>query len=353
MDIDPNHQNLQINLRSDDDDVQGSVEGDAELTFNFSRVIQIPHNYVVNISANEVEIPHSWYTFDVPMKFEVYYGLYSVPLATYKVEIDIPLRFYSACGFVKFVNAAFKAGAITAGYPIPPTFSFDCNTLHFRATADPSYSWTWQATMRDALGNEDLTISQRNMVARFLGVIPPVTPTAGYIRIQSTIAGITFESVNCVDTSRYHNIYLTFGGGNTTGSIDSRTFAGESVLAKMPINAPFGSIISYSGNTLDSYLYHEQSLNRLTISLRDHTGLLINLNGTRFNVSLLIQFIKREIDLVRDLPAALPYPEYLNDNAKRESDDMDLTTFTSGATNRTLHIMPKLRRLFARGGRRA
>ena len=71
MNINPNHQNIQINLRSDDPDAQGSTTGDTELDFQFGRTIEIPPNYCINISANEIEIPHTYYTFSKNMVFEM------------------------------------------------------------------------------------------------------------------------------------------------------------------------------------------------------------------------------------------------------------------------------------------
>ena len=52
-----------------------------------------------------------------------------------------------------------------------------------------------------------------------------------------------------------------------------------------------------------------RSFNQVSLSLRGHRGKLIQLNGGRFNISLLLQFIKRDVPLqFPTLPIAQALP---------------------------------------------
>ena len=114
-------------------------------------------------------------------------------------------------------------------------------------------------------------------------------------------------SVSVADATRYHNLYITTGDFST-GSIDSNYRTTESALCKIPIDAPFGSIVNFKGSIDDGYLYQMRSFNKISIALRDHRSQLIELNGARFNVSLLLQFIKRDLTaLGATIPRAIPF----------------------------------------------
>jgi hypothetical protein len=315
MNINPNHQNIQINLRSDDPQVQGSTIGDSELDFQFSRIIEIPPNYVVNISANEVEIPHTYYTFSTSMKWIVEWEDVATGVG-WRNSIFLPRQHYTPCLLIKIYNdsvEAFKKESPTVGNI--PILTFDCNKLKFDFCS-PNYQGfdffllkSQDTVPLDIVSNKDAL-----MWCRFWGVNKDVIPSTGAYAGVPTVnipdatspAQACFESPNCVDCSRYHNIYLTLGNNLTTDSIDSLEKSNENCLAKIPVNAPFGSLISYYGDTKDSYIFRGLHFGRLSLALRDHEGDLINLNGVRFNISILVQFVKKDYDVVRDLPHALP-----------------------------------------------
>jgi len=323
MNINPNHQNIQINLRSDDPQVQGSTVGDSELDFQFSRIIEIPPNYVVNISANEVEIPHTYYTFSTQLNWVVeWYDINTggPPDGTgWRMTIPLPRQHYTPCLIIKIYNDAVEAfKKIHDGSdPLDPTIAgnfpvltFDCNKLKFKMES-PNYQGFSFLIYQPPLTSQ-LTpplLKDTKMWIRFWGIksefivagIPSVV-----VANATAPAQAYFESGNCVDCSRYHNIYLTLGNNFTTDSIDSLEKSNENCLAKIPVNAPFGSLISYHGDTKDSYLFRGLHFGRLSLALRDHEGDLIDLNGVRFNISILVQFVKKEYDVVRDLPHALP-----------------------------------------------
>ena len=293
--INPNHQNIQINLRSDDEDVQGNVDGDVALSFQFNRTIEIPTNYVLNVSVARAEIPISYYSFDFAFQMAVNW---STGGTAYEVAIDIPKQHWSPCLIVNYIKKEL-IDLKPSGSAELPILSFDCNTLKY--------------TLADGVGNDPgdtyiefrisattyLSVKQGNALKVFFGMVTNNLP-------NQPIVAYPINFVNVADAARLHTISITSKLLNTN-SIDSRS-GGEHVLAKVPVNAPFGSILLYKGNLIDGYLYRQQSLNRIDLALRDHYGDLIKLNGGRYNVSLICQFVRKNDDIFHDLPMGLPIP---------------------------------------------
>ena len=98
------------------------------------------------------------------------------------------------------------------------------------------------------------------------------------------------------DFTGHHNIYL--GTDLITNSVDSLSYGGEHILTKIPVSAPFGSMIHYNGETRGGTLLNQQFLSDIAIEIQDHHNHLIDLNGVRWNITLLIQFIDVELDEV-------------------------------------------------------
>jgi hypothetical protein len=304
--INPDYQNIQINLNSDDDAVHSSeLQSDSDLFFQFNRTITIPPNYNLNLSINQLEIPHSFYTFDEDIWLTVSYPMYQPPTIPFNVQVLIPKGFYSVSSLKKKVSDVMKASTNT---PKPPQWNltdvtFNPATLkwYWSNNAD-AFKFQWSANSARTV---ELQVDTLQMIKRFFGM--PVEYTSTWT--SSTVGGIEqLASVNVADCTRYHNLYISTGDWST-GSVDSNNSASESVLAKIPVNAPFGSIINYKGNPDDGYLYQMRSFNQVSLSLRGHRGKLIQLNGGRFNISLLVQFIKREVPLqIPTLPIAQALP---------------------------------------------
>ena len=303
--INPEHQNIQINLNSDDDAVHSNeLQSDSDLSFQFNRTIEIPPDYNVNLSLNQIEIPHSFYTFDDDIGLEVFYkqGIVQTgyPLS---INILIPKGFYTISSLKSLVSKALKASTNTV---LPPSWdsSFSSSTLKwswsFPSTAGyettETFAFSWFGA-RAPLSAKSLT-----MLQRFFGM----PDTAGAVWTSSVGVNQYLASTNIADSTRYHNIYIT-AESFSTASMDSNDSASESVLCKVPVNAPFGSIINYKGSIDDGYLYQMRSLNMIKLSLKDHRGKLIELNGGRFNLSILLQFLKRNFSSVRNtIPTAIP-----------------------------------------------
>jgi hypothetical protein len=289
--LNPNHQNIMINLRSDDPDVQGNTDGDASLRFQFNRTIIIPQNYNLNVCVQSAEIPHSYYTFGENFYMAMSWNslIYFYPIAN---------KHWTPCAFANYIN---KLATVVGNDP--PTWAFDNSTLKWTVTSTQSFTFQFLATATTT-PKVYLADPLYRMICRFFG--QPYTDSTFVFRsaIQSPF---NYTSTNAADTSRHHTIALTSVILNTD-SVDSQDAQSHHVLAKVPVNAPFGSLISYKGNLHDGYLYKNKSFNRVDIALRDHDGSLVDLNGTRFNITLLCQFVKKDPDIIDDMPPAMAYP---------------------------------------------
>ena len=291
--LNPNHQSIQINLRSDDDEVQGITDGDVELSFEFNRTIKIPSNYILNIAVARAEIPVSYYSFDFTWEFQLFWGVGGVE---FQVDVPIAIQNWSPCKLVNYIKAYVIANQPpdSGNYPL---FTFDCNTLKYNYTIGAGNDEDGLEIVIRKSSTTNFTTAEAKLLITFFGLDVP--PGIAFVLLPDNFRLVA-------DAARLHTISVTSKVLNTD-SIDSRS-GGEHVLAKIPVNAPFGSIVLYKGNLLDGYLYRLQSLNRIDIALRDHNGDLVKLNGGRYNVSLLCQFIRRNDDIFHDLPMGLPLP---------------------------------------------
>lgn len=303
--INPEHQNIQINLNSDDDAVHTSdYQSDSDLQFQFNRTIEIPPTYNLNLSLNQIELPHTFYTFDENIGLQVNY-MNNIVQAGYPLStiMEIPKGFYTVSSLKSLISKAMKASTNAI---LPPSWdnAFNPSTLKWTwtfaegAAGIANFSFSWFPAQGGTFKNDTIT-----MIQRFFGM----TKEAGTLWTSSAGATQVITSTDVADTTRYHNVYVTCESFSTQ-SMDSNNMASESVLCKVPVNAPFGSIINYKGSIDDGYLYEMRSLNNIQLSLRDHRGKLIQLNGARFNISILLQFLTRQFSLLRDLPTALPAP---------------------------------------------
>ncbi len=301
MSLDPTYQSLQINLRSDDPAIQGQTLGDTELLFNFNRTITIPEDYHLNISVASAEIPHSWYTWDTTMVISVNWGEGGPE------RITVPIRNWTPCSFANWYDQTMSA----FGVPSYPRLTWDPHTLKWTLSNGPGGSNGYMVFFQNLTGVFDATyldVSTLTTVYKFFGFNVPV-PTFGdsptiFVGTQPFVA----------DSLRFHTVSITSRIFHSS-SLDSNAndVGDQHVLAKVATNAPFGSMILYKGNLKDGYLLRLPKLNAVDLALRDHNGDLINLNGARFNISLLAQFVKRNdfTPIPKDIAPAIDYKNYI------------------------------------------
>jgi hypothetical protein len=303
MSLDPTHQSLQINLRSDDPAIQGQTLGDTELLFNFNRTINIPEEYHLNISVASAEIPHSWYTWDEIITISVNWTE-----SQGVVRIIIPVRNWTPCCFANYYKEQLEA----IGDNSYPRLTWDPHTLKWTLANGPGgsgSSLTFFHTISDnPFTPTYLSLQSLTMLYKFFGFNVPV-PVAG---VAPTMFPGTQPFV--ADSLRFHTVSITSRIFHTSSLDSNQADVGDQhVLAKVPTNAPFGSMILFKGNLKDGYLLRLPKLNAVDLALRDHNGDLINLNGARFNISLLAQFIKRNdfTPIPKDIAPVIDYKNFI------------------------------------------
>jgi len=313
-DINSNYQNVVINLRSDDDEVQGIVANDTELSYQFNRNLDIPLNYNLQVSVLSAEIPHSWYTWDEPIRMGLIWDD-TGGNSTFAL-VQFPAQNWSPCLF----RGAFLAWRKTlplAQQNIDMTFNM--NTLKWTFGGTGTGNWAISIT---AASGGALSKTSAASVWRCFGFTPPAQTLPTFYKPAWDYN--TPVSTSVCDFTRFHTLSVTSKLLNTS-SIDSNSpqVGDQHVLTKIPVNAPFGSIILYKGNLLDGYLYRTKRFNRVDLAIRDHDGSLVQLNGGRFNITLLCQYIKRTQDIINSMPE-LP-PAILTANQIHRNADVRVT----------------------------
>lgn len=318
--LNSNYQNIVINLRSDDDAVQGTIANDSQLSFQFNRNLDIPMNYNLQVSVLSAELPHSWYTWDETIRMTIDY------LDTADAErtwtIDFPAQNWSPC-LVRghFVTERKKLPVAQQNFDMV----FNMNTLKWTFSGsgvEGDGDWDIEFKLPDG---ELMELHDATSVWRCFGY-----PYPGFNATDAAMPNwfhTTPVSPNVCDFSRFHTISVTSKLLNTS-SIDSNAenVGDQHVLTKIPVNAPFGSIVLYKGNLLDGFLFRTQRFNRVDLAIRDHDGTLIHLNGGRFNITLLCQYIKKSLDVINstpNLPPSIITANQIPGNAAQVTQDED------------------------------
>jgi len=137
-----------------------------------------------------------------------------------------------------------------------------------------------------SLGFNNASLEQQKMLARMMGVLMPIP------LITPLDNSGTWVSLYVVDFTRSHNFYVC---SNTLApsSVDSNKDGAEWCLAKVPVTSPWMSVIDYTGSQRVGCLHQAEFLDRVNLSIRNHENELVKLNGVRWNLSLLIEFIDR------------------------------------------------------------
>jgi len=329
MAINPNYQNLLINLRSDDPSVNpgNNDPNDTHIFFPFSRSIVVPANNFLNISVLNAEIPNSWYSWDQDQQMRPYwYGTDTLTAITDQVW-TFPAKRWTPCTWLSSFNAQ-KAAKVAAGNFTQAdadklVITWDKTTLKWDFSGGTSlpliFFLVWGVDVGTPSPTDSYfqvpvlpTISDARSIMAFFG-FPMRRPDGNYNtgiwRPEYGDRFVFFTTLNndgtatslpnvpseiVADASRFHNISITSQSLHTD-SIDTipNDISDQHVLTKIPVNAPFGSIILYTGNTLDGFLYRQQTFQYVDLALSDHNGDAVNLHGARFNITLLVAFVER------------------------------------------------------------
>lgn len=315
MEVDPNHQNILISLRSDDPSnlITDDDRIDTSISFSFNRNLDIPENHVLGITVLTAEIPHSWYTWDAEVIMAV--TLTDTLGNIYYSKYTFPAQNWSPC----LIRGSFVAQRLTKTTREKDfNMSFDVNTLKWTSIyldttgGTPGVAeqfvveWGLEFNATNTLVT-GLQLSDAKSIWRCFGV-PPITTAVTLPTWGAISTGYISPIVS--DFLRYHTISITSRILNTN-SIDTNDsdVGDQHVMSKISTNAPFGSMILFRGSNLDGALYRQQRFNRVDLALQDHDGSQINLQGARFNIQLLCRYVRRMAESTNNWSGLPPIPQ--------------------------------------------
>ena len=356
--INPNYQNLLINLRSDDPSVNpgNNDPNDTSLFFPFSRTIEVPLDNYLQISVLSAEIPNTWYSWDQDQQMRPNWTKVDGTTPIIDQVWTFPAKRWTPCSWLASFNtqkaAKVTSGAITQADADRLVITWDKTTLKWTFNGGTSSSlnnffFTWGVDVGVPTGYPDFfdvpvlpTLSDARSINSFFG-FPMRRPDVNYNPIIWNPADgdrfVFFTTINplgaqgsntlvspiVADASRYHTISITSRSLHTD-SLDTipNDVGDQHVLSKIPVNAPFGSIILFNGSTQDGFLFRNQRFQFVDLALSDHNGLDINLHGARFNITLIVKFILR---VNPGLPIAPlpPLPSNISTSKELESSFVD------------------------------
>ena len=244
---------VQVNIRSDDIEVTADPTR-SDITCRFNRPIQIPAGIKTLVTLVSAQIPNSFYS--IPTDTDITFSL----ATSGTVTVTMPAGTYSISEWYTKLNKLLTQSDA-------PTFSVVRTSLKLQVLNPPG---AWQVT----------AISANNgQVLRMFGedALPFGSST-------------NWTSKNIPDVTGHHNVYIA--SNLPTGSIDTNNDQRNNILAKLPVNAAYGSMIQYHGNPNDAgVLLDMRAISQIRLAVVDHEGQLLNLNGVRWNASVLLQFV--------------------------------------------------------------
>jgi len=319
--INSKYDSIQIHLRSDDPDLD-TDDTESSVRFTFQRVITIPPKTKALISVMNCQIPNTFYNITNNIRMTMFIEL-AVPAgpgffpAINPTTIDIRKGKYTACSFSKRINEqTFEADP--ADVPVSPSeypnwqcaISQDESRGKWKVTNTNLNAWRITNLKHEVDGIfVDLPLRDPNYIeiVRFFGCINGPISVGGFIPFvfnsyvgnyqnlitqQPNAWGVdpsTYYSPEIPDFTGHHNLYI--GTQLITNSVDSLVGGLENVIAKIPVSAPFGNMIQYKGESRGGTLLEDQFLSEIQLEIQDHNNNLIDLNGVRWNITLLLQFI--------------------------------------------------------------
>jgi len=194
----------------------------------------------------------------------------SIP-TTKLYELTIPQKNYSVQEMLTTLNALIVSAGATFDN-LTTSLSFNSQTLRF--SVDVVSSNTTQVLFISA---QNETTAQK-----VLGAVPSFTS-------PSATTG-SLEFTNSINMNRTKNIYIMTNdlGINTMTNTNNNKL---SILSKVQISEPFGSIVSYQSES-DNYITINPQItyiDHVDLYLLDDEGVDLYLNGVSFSVSLVFQ----------------------------------------------------------------
>lgn len=256
-----------------------------ELTTGFNTHLKVPGNgnllpaiqrkigHQLHVSISSAEIPYTFYNVTTHLKSN-------------QIEVDGAASLQLPDGNYDIYDLVTD---ITADATFPFSMTFDRNTYKVKLTNTSG-------------GNKTLNFDSQNSreLAKMLGFDREET---------EVLSGATITAQGVVNLRPVHSIFL-HSDLATTNVYTTENNGIENILDKIPLGeVGYGQIITYDPyeSAPFSSVVDVEVVSLFEISLRDQNGELIQLNGTRYEISLLIEQ-KLTYDHETNHPAN-PYPE--------------------------------------------
>lgn len=320
--INSKYDSIQIHLRSDDPDLD-TDDTESSVKFTFQRVITIPSQTKALISVMNCQIPNTFYNITANLRMTMYIEL-AIPAGPgffpviNPTTIDIRKGKYTACSFAQRIQEQTR-DALPADVPVAPdeypdwkcAISDDESRGKWKVINENKNAWRITDILHEVDGafvNCPIRDPNYIEIVRFFGCVNGPISTGGGIapfvfnsyvgNYQNLITQhplawgtdpSTYYSPEIPDFTGHHNLYI--GTQLITNSVDSLVGGLENVIAKIPVSAPFGNMIQYNGESRGGTLLEDQFLSEIQLDIQDHNNNIIDLNGVRWNITLLLEFI--------------------------------------------------------------
>lgn len=207
---------------------------------------------VNKVLVSNVEIPYSFYVFTSLN------NVLSITQSTITEEIVIPEGNYSAQDLATLITDLLNASFSNF------SFDFNVNTLKYTITNSTT----------------PFVINSSSTIASHLG----------FINLPN-ILSLTETGTNVVNLSKGNYLFIK-SNSLTSGMNWSPLSNGlySSILVKVPINASSGGVISYMPTMPHRYDYTgSKNIDNIDFQLVDANGVLVDLNGLDWAISLIIE----------------------------------------------------------------
>lgn len=227
-------------------------------------------SYCMLVGVHNATIPHSWYNiFGVNWSITFYYNSIG------KLSGTIPYQNYSptllASSLQTSVNNALIAAGSTATFSV--TYTETTNYMTFNNSGGNFVFEYVPQSIYLELGLRFLYQGKITSVSSaFNGTTFTITPSA------------------MVDLSAFHGIYVLFQGYNSNALSSYSNLSQTPILARIPIQQPFGAIETYEPSNITYVPLPTASLTDIHISLVGDDGEQLALNGLDWTMTLHVKY---------------------------------------------------------------
>lgn len=285
--VEPHHHSWMVHIRSKDC-TQLTTDFNSHLQVELASPIERIPGHRFHISLSSAEIPFTWYNV-------------SAHLVSRQIEVDSATSLNLAEGNYNIYDLVT---AVTADATFPYSMTYDIKTNKVTLTNT------------DASGH---TINFSSDNSRELSKM------LGFDRVDRTLlAGATLVSDGAVNLRPVHSMFLY--SNLAASNVLTSTYGGniENILDKIPLgNVDPLQVIAYDyyETAPFSTIITTDAVQSFQVSLRDQNSRLIQLNGARYELSLLIeQRLSYEFEM--DHPAH-PYPAITRRKGEDKEEDKE------------------------------